>query len=91
MLVPKVGRELQLLVEAVGRINFSGENGSKGIGDVAAMTGNWSAKCLSLERATSAASVAENLREMPVFHRGELSITGASKDTYLDTMGLAVH
>ena len=95
--LPKSGRELQLLVENMGRVNFGSEVDPKGIGDVAPMTGNWSAKCLSLEPSDVSAlpyqpaGVAENernLTDMPVFRRGKLNITGAPKDTYLDTRGL---
>ena len=73
-------------MENIGRVNFGSEADPKGIGDVAPMTGNWSAKCLSLEpRDVSAlpyqpAGVAENERNltgMPVFRRGKLNITGA--------------
>ena len=98
--VPQEGRELQLLVENMGRVNFGSENDPKGIVDKAPMTGNWSVRCLSLEPSSvralpfqsavdgAAMADARNMTGFPVFRRGTLSVAGAPKDTYLGTAGL---
>ena len=92
--VPIDGTELQLLVENCGRVNFGQiSDETKGIGDVPPMSGNWTAKCLSLEPDDVQALPfvpldGSNLTNRPVFRRGRLHISGAPKDTYLDSTGL---